>query len=80
MKKKFLEIIRMHGFTLVDYETWRLTFDWRSYQIKYKNRKGIQFDWFGRIDRLDDDMNSMENKHGILIDFEKHVILSRGGL
>lgn len=80
MKKKFLEIIKKHGFILVEYETWKSSFDWRNYQISYKNRKGVIFDWFGRVDTYDDDIMSIENRDGILVDFEKSMLINRGGL
>lgn len=72
MKKKFLEIIRHHGFILVEYESWQVSHDRRNYQISYKNRKSDVFSWFGKIDTCDDSIS-------VLDEFKGDMLINRGG-
>jgi hypothetical protein len=57
------------GLKLVSFETYKPAMDWTNYEIKYANKAGREFYWYGRTDCYDNDINSIEHKQGMLNDF-----------
>jgi len=74
MKKKFIAILKKHGFELVSFEYFKPQFDYNSYDIEYVSSTGLSYSWDFYTDNYDTDENSTTNKIGILKYFEKCVV------
>lgn len=74
MKKKFIAILKKHGFELVKFEHSKPQFDWNNYDIEYKDADGYEYHFELATDIWDKDENSITNKVGILKYFEECVV------
>lgn len=74
MKKKFIAILKKHGFELTKFEHFKAQFDYNNYDIEYKDANGYDYFWDFYTDIYDEDKNSTTNKVGILKYFEKCVM------
>ena len=75
MKKKFIAILKKHGFELVRFEHSKPSFDYNYYEIEYIDSEGYEYPIFDmHTDIWDEDENSITNKVGILKYFEECVV------
>ena len=74
MKKKFIAILKKHGFELTYYKHTKPAFDYNNYDIEYKDAEDYEYHFELHTDIWDEDEDSITNNVGILKYFEECVV------